>query len=160
MYIYIYIDIYQQGSKLDILRSLSLHPPGSARHTTHKQKQQLPLSLPPYRLWPVSRFSITVEKTMRPKGSKASRRAADSVRKERLPTKSLKPCGRWCDGRGREEGRRVRFVRTRTSSCSLSRGRRGVIEWVIWKKGEGGGGVCRRVEGGRKRRVASHKRGC
>lgn len=42
-----------------------------------------------YRLWPVSRFSMTVEKTMRPKGSKASRSAADCVRKERLPTKSL-----------------------------------------------------------------------
>ena len=42
-----------------------------------------------HRLWPVSRFSMTVEKTMRPKGSKASRRAADCVRNDRFPTKSL-----------------------------------------------------------------------
>lgn len=43
----------------------------------------------PHLDWPVSRFSITVLKTMRPNGSKASRRAADSVRKDRLPTNSL-----------------------------------------------------------------------
>jgi hypothetical protein len=45
---------------------------------------------------------------MRPYGSKASRRAADSVRKERLPTKSLKPCVCW-GGRGEEGGQEGRM---------------------------------------------------